>query len=128
MRATLPSTHKPVNQVTAGVGASILDALQVGAEQKPMLTLAVLAAATTVIAAVVAVIAAGVVLGQHLSALAMSAARIARMVPVRAIWQNLGTVGAAVLLWAMTHKRQIATAVLVLNAPGIILELIKLIK
>jgi hypothetical protein len=121
MRATTPSAHKPVNQVTAGVQASIHNSLRENAAEHPLLTLALLALAVAVVAAIVAVAAAGFVLAQGLI-------KIARMVPVRAIWQKAGTAAAAVLLWAMTHKRQLVVALLVLNAPGIILELLKLIK
>ena len=124
----MPSAHKPVNQATAGVQASIQNSLRDNAAEHPLLTLALLASATTVIAAVVAVIAAGIAITQCLPALWMGAVKIARKVPVRAIWQKAVTVAASVLLWAMTHKRQIVVAYLVLNAPGIILQVIDLIK
>ena len=124
----MPSAQKPVKRATAGVESSILNFLQDKAERQPLLALAVLAAATSFIAAAVFVIAAGIALTQGLPELWMGAVQIARRVPVRAIWQKTVTVGATVILWAYTHWRRLLITYLVLNAPGIILKVIDLIK
>ena len=139
MRADLPSTHKPVEQATTGVKASILEALQVGAAQQPMLALALLALAATAITAITAIIAAGIVVGQCLVStgivvgqclvsLAKSVTKIARAVPARAICDSSCRLAAVAGSWAMTHKKTIIIVFLALQTPGIIFEVLKIFK